>query len=527
MTMTVSQTLPGAPDGSRLNPAYTFEEFVVGPHNRFPHAAALAVSDNLGRAYNPLFVYGAVGIGKTHLMQAVGHRVRARLPVARILYVTAQTFLTEVIEMVQAGNLNALRERYRSLDLLLVDDIQFLATSEATQEEFFHMFNDLHNTGRQIIMTSDRPPKMLTTLEDRLRNRFEWGLIADIKPTNLETRVAILKKKETHLTGVNLGDDIRLFVAGRLKSNVRELEGFLRRVQAYSQLNNQPITLELVKEIMRELLPPGEWIDDGPGSASPEAVPAANGAGGAPPPPSVASPAPLPPVAPPPAAGPVELTPLYPVPPPPAPAPAAPPRPEMVVDLRESLGMPGAAASPAPPATPIEAPFYAPPSAPELPPKPPEPIPMTPSPAPNFRPRPVPMPLPEVQKPTVVVAILFPEGQRPAVDQMKAKFDDIIKKHKLKFQLLSGLEQQYPENPALSGAALAEVCAQSRMNVALVVGTPPRSPLPEAIFHDRLLEAFNARDIAFHFIPWDELGKDYRYLNIALDIRLLGISQKR
>ncbi|MBL0057906.1 MAG: ATP-binding protein [Elusimicrobia bacterium] len=248
---------------TRLVPAYTFEEFVVGPHNRFPHAASLAVSENLGKAYNPLFLYGPVGIGKTHLMQAVGHRVLQRDPNTRVLYVTAQQFMTEVIELLQAGRLQNLRGRYRALDLLLVDDIQFLATSEATQEEFFHMFNDLHAGGKQIIMTSDRPPKMLTTLEDRLRSRFEWGLIADIKFTNLETRVAILKKKEVHLKGFHLADDIRLYIASRLKSNIRELEGFLRRIQAYTQLNNEEISLDLVKEILKELLPPEEWGEEG------------------------------------------------------------------------------------------------------------------------------------------------------------------------------------------------------------------------------------------------------------------------
>lgn len=243
---------------ARLIPAYTFEEFVVGPHNRFPHAASLAVAENLGKAYNPLFLYGPVGIGKTHLMQSVGHRVLQRDPKTRVLYVTAQQYMTEVIELLQAGKLQSLRERYRALDLLLVDDIQFLATSEATQEEFFHMFNDLHAGGKQIIMTSDRPPKMLTTLEDRLRSRFEWGLIADIKFTNLETRVAILKKKEGHLKGLRLADDIRLYIASRLKSNIRELEGFLRRIQAYTQLYNEEISLDLVKEILKELLPPEE-----------------------------------------------------------------------------------------------------------------------------------------------------------------------------------------------------------------------------------------------------------------------------
>src|SRR5690349_9565557 len=175
------------PQEPRLDPRYTFDEFVVGPHNRFPQAAAQAVADNLGKAYNPLFIYGPVGLGKTHLMHAIGHRVFAKNKNIKILYITAEQFMTEVIEVLRAGALDQMRHRYRNLDLLLVDDIQFLSASEATQEEFFHIFNLLHQNGKQIVMTSDRPPKMLTTLEDRLRSRFEWGLTADIKTPNLET----------------------------------------------------------------------------------------------------------------------------------------------------------------------------------------------------------------------------------------------------------------------------------------------------------------------------------------------------
>jgi len=243
-------------EGSRLQEIYTFEEFVVGVHNRFTHAAAKAVAANLGKAYNPLFIYGPVGLGKTHLMHAVGNKVLENNPDAHVLYVTTEQFMSEVIDVLEEASLKDFHQKYRSLDLLMVDDIQFLSSSESTQEEFFHTFNELHLAGKQIIMTSDRPPKMLTTLEDRLRSRFEWGLIADIKSPNLETRVAILHKKESQMGGIHLEEDICLYIAGKLKSNIRELEGFLKRVQAYAQLNNEPITLPLVKEIMRELLPP-------------------------------------------------------------------------------------------------------------------------------------------------------------------------------------------------------------------------------------------------------------------------------
>lgn len=421
MTVAPPDSAQGSGD-TRLIPSYTFEEFVIGPHNRFPHAAALAVSENLGKAYNPLFIYGPVGIGKTHLMQAVGHRVLQRDAKTRVLYVTAQQFMSEVIELLQAGNLNALRERYRALDLLLVDDIQFLATSEATQEEFFHMFNDLHSAGKQIIMTSDRPPKMLTTLEDRLRSRFEWGLIADIKHTNLETRVAILRKKEGHLKGVRLADDIRIYIASRLKSNIRELEGFLRRVQAYSQLNNQDVTLVLVKEIMKELLPPEEWVDD-PVAEEP-AAPAEE----------IALPPELPTVDTPmeepiPAAEepPAEMA-LPQLPEPEAPV-AGQEFDNAMAGIGSSLELAGGepAAEMPPPAEP-EAPGSS-----------------------NFVKGEDEQVVAVPSNPgDIPVVFFFPTGKEKELGQMKKKFEDIIRKHKLKFSLFPALEVPYPMDSSLS-----------------------------------------------------------------------------
>ena len=241
----------------RLIPQYTFENFVVGPNSRFTHAAAKAVAEKPGLVYNPLFIYGGVGLGKTHLMHAVGHFIREAHPEHKILYVTTEKFISEVIEAIHKGTLQEFRDRYRSLDLLMVDDIQFLSESEQTQEEFFHTFNILHDAQKQIIITSDRPPKQLLTLEDRLRSRFEWGLIADIKSPNLETRVAILKNK-AQLAGVKMDDESMMYIAGKLKSNIRELEGFIKRVDAYAKLTNQQVSLKLVKELMQDLLPEEE-----------------------------------------------------------------------------------------------------------------------------------------------------------------------------------------------------------------------------------------------------------------------------
>ena len=497
MTVAPPDSAQGSGD-TRLIPSYTFEEFVIGPHNRFPHAAALAVSENLGKAYNPLFIYGPVGIGKTHLMQAVGHRVLQRDAKTRVLYVTAQQFMSEVIELLQAGNLNALRERYRALDLLLVDDIQFLATSEATQEEFFHMFNDLHSAGKQIIMTSDRPPKMLTTLEDRLRSRFEWGLIADIKHTNLETRVAILRKKEGHLKGVRLADDIRIYIASRLKSNIRELEGFLRRVQAYSQLNNQDVTLVLVKEVMKELLPPEEWVDD-PVAEEP-AAPAEE----------IALPPELPPVDTPmeepiPAAEepPAEMA-LPQLPEPEAPV-AGQEFDNAMAGIGSSLELAGGepAAEMPPPAEP-EAPGSS-----------------------NFVKGEDEQVVAVPSNPgDIPVVFFFPTGKEKELGQMKKKFEDIIRKHKLKFSLFPALEVPYPMDSSLSYELFSTKCKRAGVMIAVVLGPSPDGTLGEALFFHRLQELFEQQELSLQLIPWDELAKDYRFLNLALDITLLRIKQK-
>nr|WP_299053064.1 chromosomal replication initiator protein DnaA [uncultured Nocardioides sp.] len=241
---------------TRLNPKYTFESFVIGSSNRFPHAAAIAVAEAPGRAYNPLLVYGDSGLGKTHLLHAIGHYVRNLYPRTRVRYVSSEEFTNEFINAIRENRADRFQRRYREVDVLLIDDIQFLEGKTQTQEEFFHTFNTLHNNNKQIVLTSDRPPKRLEALEDRLRNRFEWGLITDVQPPDLETRIAILRKKAA-IEGLTVPADVLEFIASKIQTNIRELEGALIRVTAFANLNRQPADLTLAEIVLKDLIPEG------------------------------------------------------------------------------------------------------------------------------------------------------------------------------------------------------------------------------------------------------------------------------
>ena len=235
-----------------LNPKYTFESFVVGNGNRFAHAAALAVAESPAEAYNPLFIYGGVGLGKTHLMQAIGHFIHQSDPKKKILYMTSESFTNELISAIQLKKTYEFREKIRKVDVLMVDDIQFIAGRESTQQEFFNTFNELHNDNKQIVLTSDKPPKDIQRLEERLCSRFEWGLVADIQRPDIDTRVAILREK-TLQENISVPDDVLQLIAGKIDSNIRELEGCLTRLVAYSNLVKEPITMELCEQALKEI----------------------------------------------------------------------------------------------------------------------------------------------------------------------------------------------------------------------------------------------------------------------------------
>ncbi|WHY72411.1 chromosomal replication initiator protein DnaA [Fictibacillus enclensis] len=239
---------------SMMNPKYTFDRFVIGSGNRFAHAASLAVAEAPAKAYNPLFIYGGVGLGKTHLMHAIGHYVVDHKPNAKVAYLSSEKFTNEFINSIRDNKTVEFRNKFRSVDILLIDDIQFLAGKEQTQEEFFHTFNALHEESKQIVISSDRPPKEIPTLEDRLRSRFEWGLITDITPPDLETRIAILRKK-AKAEGLDIPNEVMLYIANQIDTNIRELEGALIRVVAYSSLINQDMNADLAAEALKDIIP--------------------------------------------------------------------------------------------------------------------------------------------------------------------------------------------------------------------------------------------------------------------------------
>ena len=247
-------------ENANLNPKYKFDTFVVGSNNKFAHSASLAVAETPGKAYNPLYLYGGPGLGKTHLMHSIGHFIMEENPNTKVLYVTSETFTNEVIESIRSGNAQAmtkLREKYRTVDVLMIDDVQFIIGKESTQEEFFHTFNVLHSAGKQIILSSDKPPKEMDTLDERFRSRFEWGLIADIQPPDYETRVAILRKNAESCDRP-IDEEIITYIATNIKSNIRELEGAFNKIIAFARLNKVDLTLPLAEEALKDVIYPNK-----------------------------------------------------------------------------------------------------------------------------------------------------------------------------------------------------------------------------------------------------------------------------
>ncbi len=245
-------------ESANLSPKYKFDSFVVGSNNKLAHSAALAVAESPGEVYNPLYIYGGAGLGKTHLMHSVGHFILEKNPNTKVLYVTSENFTNEVISCIRSGDalkMNKMRDKYRTVDVLMIDDIQFIIGKESTQEEFFHTFNTLHSTGKQIILTSDKPPKDMEILEERFRSRFEWGLIADIQPPDYETRMAILKRNAENYHK-EIDDEVLRYIADHIKSNIRELEGALNKIIAFSKLNNVDINLEYAEEALKDIIYP-------------------------------------------------------------------------------------------------------------------------------------------------------------------------------------------------------------------------------------------------------------------------------
>lgn len=242
---------------NNFNPKYTFENFVVGPGNQLAHASSIAVAENPGKVYNPLFIYGGVGLGKTHLLHAIGNRALEKKPNLNVCYISTEKFVNELIESIKNDRMDQFRRKYRKLDILLIDDIQFIAGKDRTQEEFFHTFNELYNEGKQIVISSDKPPTEMNNIEDRLRSRFQWGLIVDIQPPDLETRIAILRKK-AEMEGISLSYEVAHMIAKRIKSNIRELEGCLTKISATASIMGKEISLELVRSILDTLYPQQE-----------------------------------------------------------------------------------------------------------------------------------------------------------------------------------------------------------------------------------------------------------------------------
>ncbi len=464
----VVEEKPEIPSGVYLNKRFVFDNFVVAQNNHFAQAASLAVAESPGKVYNPLFIYGKVGLGKTHLMEAIGHYVLEHNSDAKVLYTTTEKFMAEVIEAIRHGKIMELRNRYRNLDLLLVDDIQFLSEAEAAQEEFFHTFNALYDAHKQIVITSDKPPKKIPVLEERLRSRFEWGLIVDLQVPNLETRVAILQKK-AQMVNLSIPNEILRYIADKFYSNIRELEGFLIRISAYATLINRELNKELAEELIKDLLPSEEeeavppvefkFVSTGESEdiskESKEKVKQ----------PEVKEEATKEPVA----------------------------KAEKPQEIKEEVKQ-AEVEEEATKESVVEA---------EKPQEVKEEVSV------------------DMSLKCIKIGYLYPEQKEADLKMMKEMFDTTLKKHKIKFRLEIVFEKSYQAIENANFQDLVGISKEKQIDVAIGLGPASGSVAFKENFSHSLVSSFEKEKISVQIIPFNDISKQYRYLDICLDLAFL------
>lgn len=580
-----------------LRPLYSFDQLVIGPNNHVASAACHEVISKPGEVYNPLFIYGPSGVGKTHLIQATAHEILRQDPQLKIRYISAERFVSEILMAISEDKVLDLRKEYSQLDLLIIDDVQYLSESKMSQDELFHIFNNLHEMNKQVILAADRPPNQLTALNKNIRSRLEWGLSADVTIPDEATRLEILRKKQ-EIQGVHLNHDMLTYVARMLHSNVRELEGFLKRIHAYVTLSHQEVNQELVQAVLKEILPEGvlEMAED---PVPVRTVDKPRPAKAAPPPPAAtAPPAPFTkekksdPAAAASSSEPeressdlvldsIDLTseppeqtgsksngasridPVKETPPPPENGknghhkPARPPR-EPAEQSPHDFSLPAPSHPPSAPSNlsfdlllesmSIATPEAAPKNSPSAPEKEAPPPGKTPPPAAKATPAPATPPAPAksaVRVPPsavdavpdvpegdggddlpnghkeVGVVFFYPEGCKEALQTVQKKFQEVIKKHKLKFRMKLVHNEPYSFKGKINYSSFVDVCKANKVPVAVVIGPPPDTFIPEQDFYDLLTVTLDVQGVSLQLVNWGEISKDYRYLNLALDIALV------
>ncbi len=552
-----------------LKPAYSFDQLVIGPNNHVAVAACREVLKAPGEQYNPLFIFGPTGVGKTHLMQAVANEMLQTNPTFKVKYISAERFTNEMVTAISEDRVVEIRRTYSQLDLLIVDDVQYLTESKIAQEELFHIFNNMHQEGRQAILAADRPPNQLVNLSTGIKSRLEWGLATDIKVPDEPTRLEILRKKQT-AQGLGIPDEMLALVAQSLKSNVRELEGFLKRMHAYVTLSHQEISMDLVKAVLKELVP----TESGPAEPTAPFLPPNE----SPAPPPTAAPGVAPEVStflngngasngngstngngntngnghsngngfnngnghtngngkfgsekkpglPSFGGGQQNVPPRE-----TAPAPSS----DTFDQLLSAMDM-GVLAAPGVPA-PKDG-FDSPPPPPDKDAPPARASTSWPAALPPSAPEPIVAPVPVIDIPEVVLAaeeedmpsghkevgavFFFPEGGNEALETVHRKFQEVIKKHKLKFRLKRVHNESYAFKGKINYTNFVNVCKANKVPVAIVIGPPPDTFIPEQDFYDLLTVTLDVQGVSLQLVNWGEINKDYRYLNLALDIALV------